>query len=310
MMVFVALPSQGAERVIAYLNEDGPRVRTALGRLSAALKEKGVSARHDIRVEHVVIDHRDSAGIREAAASAVDRGVAIILATSSIVAEGARSVTARVPVLFASHQDPVAYGLVTAVREPGSNMTGYTFYQPVEMKRIELLREIAPAIRKLGVLTDASWYRDPASRGFEANLVRSYGIAAELFPCDTPEALLVALSSRKAQAMDAWYIPTTALTFAQPRVVAQAILTLRKPAVYSLSMHAANGGLLSYQPVIEDPYGTWAVMLGMLLDGVPPAEIPIERPKVFELEINLRTAVEQGIAIPKSLLHRATRIHR
>ena len=282
----------------------------ALQKLSAALKDKGVSARHAIRIEHVVIDHTDIAGVRVAAARAVKRGAAIILATSSIAAEGARSVTTRVPILFASHQEPVAYGLVAAVREPGSNMTGYTFYQPVEMKRIELLREIAPGIRKLGVITDASWYRDPASKEFAANLMQRYGITTEMFSCDTPKALLAALSSPKAQTMDAWYIPTTALTFALPRVVAQTIETLRKPAVYSLSMHAANGGLLAYQPVIEDPYATWAVMLGMLLDGVPPAEIPIERPKAFELEINLRTAVEQGISIPKTLLQRATRIHR
>lgn len=310
VMVSAAVPSLAAERVIAYLNEDGPRVRLALERLSAALKEKGVSARHDFRIEHVVIDHTDIAGIRAAASGAVDRGAAILIATSSIAAEGTHSVTARVPILFASHQEPVAYGLVAAVREPGSNMTGYTFYQPVEMKRVEMLREIAPGIRKLGVLTDASWYRDPASKGFTADLMRRYGITAEMFPCETPAALQAALASPKAKAMDAWYIPTTALTFAQPALIAQAIGNLRKPAVYSLSMHAANGGLLAYQPDLEDPNETWAVMLGMLLDGVPPAEIPIERPKVFKLEVNLRTAAEQGIAIPKTLLHRATRIHR
>ena len=74
-------------------------------------------------------------------------------------------------------------------------------------------------------------------------------------------------------------------------------------------LFARIGGLISYQQTFENPFATWATMLRLILDGFPPGEIPVERPKVFELALNVKAAREQGIPIPKSILLRATHFY-
>lgn len=299
-----------AEVMVAYLNEDGPRVSAAIERLEAALKRNGVAARHELRIEHFVIDHGDAPAITRTVVRAMSRGAAAIIATSGAAAVASMAATDRVPILFASHQDPVSLGLVDSIGRPGRNLTGFTFYQPVEMKRLEILREIAPGIRTLGLLVDESWRQDPQSSRFAIDAQRIYRISVKEFRADDVATLRASLAGRDARSMDAWYIPTITLPFAQPRVVAQAIASFRKPAIYTISLMAEGGGLVSYQPILEDPIETWATMLGMLLDGVPVAIIPVERPKLFELCLNLMAAKDQGMVIPVSLMQRAAKVYR
>jgi putative ABC transport system substrate-binding protein len=214
-------------------------------------------------------------------------------------------------VLFGVHQDPVDLQIVESIRRPGGNLTGVTLYRSDEEKRLELLREIAPKSVRLGVVVDKWWdlgpgYRHPASQILEKTAREKFGFDVRFFRIDSMDDMKRLAGNPAARAMDVWYVPLTKPGFDQPEEFTRAMATFRRPAIYYLPLFTQAGGLISYQQTFENPFATWATMLGLILDGFPPGEIPIERPKVFELAVNVKAAREQGIVIPKSILLRAT----
>ena len=136
------------------------------------------------------------------------------------------------------------------------------------------------------------------------------GFQVMLFPAETEGELTQALRSRKARAIDAWYVPYTRLAYERPNVVLDAVQALGKPAIYPTTRFVEDGGLVSYQQMLslEEIVDVFAKMIGLVLDGVPVAEIPVERPKAFELAVNASTANALGVVIPDALLKRADRV--
>jgi len=311
---WLAPAAGGAERLVLYFNEDNPRVAAALAKLRAAIAERSVEPRHSIRIEHVAIDFSDQRGIRDALRVARTRNPAALVASSALVAQLAQEEGITTPIVFATHQDPVRLGLADSLRRPGGTMTGFMLYRSDEGKRLELLREIAPRARRIGVVIDEWWDRAPNDQYPSAAVLRriayeNFGMEIEYFQADTLAALQALLAQPRARAMDAWYIPPTRIGFDDPEAVTRAITSLRRPAIYSLSLHAQSGGVISYQTVFEDPFATWAKMLALIFDGFPPGEIPVERPQTYQLAVNVKAARDQGIVIPKSILLRATHFY-
>jgi putative ABC transport system substrate-binding protein len=234
-----------------------------------------------------------------------------MIAASAPTALIARAEAPGIPVLFAVHQDPVELQLAQSYRRPGGNLTGFTFYRNDDEKRLELLREISPRSVRLGVVVDKWWdlgpgYRHPASQILEKTAREKFGFDVRFFRIDSMDDMKRLAGNPAARAMDVWYVPLTKPGFDQPEEFTRAMATFRRPAIYYLPLFTQAGGLISYQQTFENPFATWATMLGLILDGFPPGEIPIERPKVFELAVNVKAAREQGIVIPKSILLRAT----
>ena len=110
--------------------------------------------------------------------------------------------------------------------------------------------------------------------------------------------------------MDSWFVPYALLAIEEPQAVLDSFEGLRKPVVFSATLFVERGGLASYQQKLslDDSARLWATMIGLVLDGVPPGEIPIERPKAFELAVNLDAARRLGLSIPLSLVKRADRV--
>lgn len=293
-------------QLVLYLNEDNPRVASALARLRLAIEEAEWSQRHAVRIEHVVVGP-GSPALHATIRDALERRPAAIIAPSNVLARAAKAATREVPIIFASHQDPIREGIAASMHAPGGNVTGLTQYAPIEAKRIELLREVLPNVRRLGVVSSRWWEADPASRSFDPMLRERFGIQPVYYRADTAAELERAIREQGAN-VDAWYV-TNEPAFAEPAAVAQAINATRKPAIYTMSLVTAHGGLMSYQAVDPDPFATFAKLLGRVLDGRPAGTIPVEGPKVFELQLHQATADRLGIAFPRSLLVRATRIH-
>ncbi len=310
----VAAGSLASERLVLYCNEDNERVAVALGQLRAAVAAQGTARRHQVRIEHLPVDYGNLGALRAALREAAARRPAAIIAASAPIAQVAREEAPRIPLIFGMHQDPMELGLAASFRRPGGNRTGVTLYRSDESKRLELLREIAPRARRLGVLIDEWWDRGPHYRHPSAMFLRElahvpFGFEVEYFQADTLEDLRRLPGLANAQAMAAWYVPGTKLGFDHPAEVARVLASLRRPAIYSLSMFTQAGGLVSYHAVFEAPFASWAKMLDLVLDGFPAGEIPIERPQAFELAVNVKAACEQGIVLPKSILLRATHFY-
>ena len=304
----VALPAAGAQtsKLVLYLNEDGARVSAALEKLRAAIQQSDWARRHEVRLEHVVIDPASPA-LAAVIKEALSRRPAAIIATSGTVAQVAKTVTRDVPIIFGAHQDPVAIGLAESLNAPGGNLTGMTLYSPVEAKRIELLSSVK-RLRVLGVVVNQWWDRDPGTRGFDVMVRTRFGLEIRYFRAETSAQLRTLLSERRVREVDGWYVSSEP-AFSDPEGTAAAINATGKPAVYTLGLVASRGGLMSYQAILEDPFGTWAKLLGLVLDGVPPGSIPVEGPRRFELQLNQDTARRLGITFPRHLMMRATQIH-
>jgi putative tryptophan/tyrosine transport system substrate-binding protein len=298
-----------ADRLILYLDVDSAAVRASIAKFERALERRGVTPRHRVAVKHVVIDVFDRDEAMARVARAVRERPALVIATSSESASIARDVTADIPIIFGSHQDPVRLALVRSLAEPGGNVAGFTTFTPADLKRLELLREMAPRARRLGVIVDRWWMRETDGEAILRKARQELGFEARVFEMETPEDL-GKLRARGARAMDAWYVPISTLSYEHPRELIDALTALRAPVVFSSARFAEMGGLLVYESSqsLDDAMDLFAKLAGLVLDGVPPGTIPVERPKSFALMINATEARRLGIAVPDTLLKRAERV--
>jgi putative tryptophan/tyrosine transport system substrate-binding protein len=302
-------PSPETERVIAYVDADTPRVKASIVKFDAALQRRGIKARHNISIRHVPVDvfKRDEAAANVGAALR-DRP-ALVIATSSESAAVARELTSEIPIVFGSQQDPVRLGLVSSLAGPGGNLTGFTVFVPVDLKRIELLREIAPHARRLGIVIDHWWMEETDGARILREAKADLGFDGRVFLVEKPEDLRL-LASRAAREIDAWYVPPTTLPYEHPAALLSALAALRKPVVFPTGAFTEAGGLAAYQPMmsLDEAVDQFAKIVGLVLDGVPTGNIPVERPKSFQLSVNAAEARRLGIALPDALLKRADRV--
>jgi putative ABC transport system substrate-binding protein len=301
--------AQAPERLVLYLDGDTPLVKRAIAKFEAALRRLGIAERYTVTVRHVPVDVFDRAAARQRIAADIQARPAIIIATSSESAGIAREVTSTIPIVFGSHQDPVRLGLVGSLAEPGGNITGFTSAAPIDMKRLELLRELAPGARRLGIVIDHWWMDETGGEALLRQARTRLGFEGRVFLMERLQDL-GQLETAAAREIEAWYVPQTTLPFAHPSAIVGGLAVLRKPVVYPTAWFVEAGGLSAYQPrqSLDEALDLFAKLTGLILDGVPPGEIPIERPKSFELVVNAGEARRLGIRLSDALLKRADRV--
>jgi putative ABC transport system substrate-binding protein len=300
---------QPPERLILYIDGDTPLVKRAIARYEAALLRRGITARYVVTVRHVPVDVFNRGEATQRLATEIKDQPAVIIATSSESAGIARAVTATIPIVFGSHQDPVRIGLVRSLAQPGGNLTGFTSAAPIDMKRLELLRELAPRARRLGIVIDHWWMDETDGEALLREVHTRLGFEGRVFLMERPEDMSE-LKTAIARDIDAWYVPQTTLPFHHPGAIVSGLAALRKPVVYPTAWFVEAGGLSAYQPrqSLEEALDQFAKLTGLILDGVPPGQIPIERPKSFELVVNAGEARRLGIRLSDALLRRADRV--
>jgi putative ABC transport system substrate-binding protein len=238
------------------------------------------------------------------AADLVGRGVAAILATGgSVSAVAAKSATATTPVVFVIGADPVRLGLVASLNRPSGNVTGVSFLLNVLVgKRLELLREIMPTAKSIGLLVNPknpnavpdTTAVEAAARGLglQTHVVNASSEAE--FPPAFP-----ALVERRVEAM---------LTLPDPFFLSQRdqIVALATghalPAIYDRRELAAAGGLISYGTSFTDAHREAGTYVARILKGEKPADLPVLQSTKYELVVNLKTAKTLGLTIPQRLL--------
>jgi putative ABC transport system substrate-binding protein len=223
--------------------------------------------------------------------------------------QAARQATSTIPiVMVAIDYDPMARGYVAGLPRPGGNITG-VFLQQLELtgKRLELLKEAVPQMQRVAVLWDAfsaDQFRvaAEAARGFGVQ-----GLSLELHPpppYDFARAFSAAVQGR-ADALFALSSPIFQRDRSQLTALA---LTHRLPSIFGTRELAEAGGLLGYGANLVDMYRRAAYYVDRILQGVKPADLPVEQPRKFELTINLKTAQALGITIPPTLLLLADKV--
>jgi putative ABC transport system substrate-binding protein len=245
----------------------------------------------------------DSDRIGKYAAELVAIPADLILASGIVPVQALRRVTRTVPVVFVLVIDPVGQGIVESLARPGRNLTGFTQFEfSICGKWVELLKQVAPGIRRIGVLRHPTDGTGLAQYSVIQATAQSLGL--ELRPIDTSDAGMIEQGvAAFASAPDRGLVVTTAATATIHR---ELIVTLaarhRLPAVYPYRFFAAGGGLTSYGPDLIDQYRRAAGYCDRILKGEKPADLPVQAPTKFELAINLKTARALGLDVPPTLL--------
>ena len=239
--------------------------------------------------------------VAELVASKVDVIVANGYPATLAAKEGA-----TLPVVAINAGDPVAAGLVASLAHPGGNLTGISDVSAeLTPKRMELLKQFAPELRRLAIL----WNADNLGmtlryRAAEAG-AKALGISVQPLGVREPDDFGQAFEAMRKALPDAILMVTDVLTILNRKPVFDFATAHRLPAIYEFAFLARAGGLMSYGPDESESNRRVAALVARILAGAKPAELPFEEPTKFELVINLRTAKSLGMTVPPVLLAQA-----
>jgi putative ABC transport system substrate-binding protein len=238
----------------------------------------------------------------------------IIVAGGNPAIRAAMKSTTMIPIVMRTGSDPVKAGIIESLAHPGGNVTGVASINlDLIGKRLELLMEIVPGIKRVAVL---SAHSNPTAflarneyKDMEA-AARVLGVELQMLWAlnrNAIESAFAAITRERPQAL---------IVIPNPRYLRNRELILklaaknRLPTIYPHSLFIEDGGLMSYGPDFADEYRRTAVFLDKILKGAKPADLPVEQPTKFELVINLKTAKQIGLVIPPNVLARADKIIR
>jgi putative ABC transport system substrate-binding protein len=258
------------------------------------------------------IDYRFAGGeadrIRQNAAELVALAPDVIMTVGSITVAPIQQATRTIPIVFTNVADPVGAGVVQSLARPGGNATGFTnFEYSMSGKWVELLKQIAPHVRRAAVL------RDPTAAAGIGQFAAIQGVAQSLGVELTPVAArdtaeLERSMAAFARSANSGMIVTAGGTGFRRDLIIRLASRHKLPAVYPFRYYAKDGGLISYGPDTLDPVRRATEYVDRILKGEKPADLPVQAPVKYELAINLKTAKALGLEVPTTLLARADEV--
>jgi putative ABC transport system substrate-binding protein len=220
----------------------------------------------------------------------------------------AKKATSSIPIVFVAAGDPVGTGLVASLARPGGNITGWSNQtRDLAGKRLELLREIAPDLRRLAVLVRTDNVAAASETREVQAAAKTFGIQVVLLEIHTGNDIVPALEALKARA-DALYVVVDSLLLVHAVRINTVALGASVPTMHGARELVAAGGLMSYGADFVDLWRRSADCIDKILRGAKPGDIPVEQPTKFELIVNLTTAKALGLTIPPTLLARADEV--
>jgi putative ABC transport system substrate-binding protein len=261
----------------------------------------------------IVIEARYTAGSLERTYEFVrefiGRDVDIIVAWSPYAVAAAKRGTRTTPIVGLAMGDPVAAGLVVSLARPGANVTGLADLQKeLHAKRLALLKETVPGIRRVAVLSNPAHLHVVESIEVVMQAARSLALDVELLNVSAPAELAKAFGEISRRRADGLLVLPDIMFWARRTDIVGLAAKGRLPAIYWERAYAEVGGLLSYATDLTAMAAHGATFADRILRGAKPADLPIEQPTKFELLINLKTAKALGLTIPPSLLGRADEV--
>ena len=315
MLFALCLPAQAQQTgKVSRIGFLGAASASALtGQLDAfrqGLRELGY-----IEGKNIVVEYRYADGkvdrVPELAAELVGLKVDVIVTYQTPSVLALKRTSATIPIVFAMLSFPIENGIVASFARPGGNATGLTVLsEELNGKRLELLKEAAPKVTRIGVLSNLTNPTQPqewkeiqaAAQGLGLKL-QSLGVRSSN---DFDGAFEAALKERIQALLN---LPE-ALFIVQLNRIVEFAAKNKLPAMYSSPEFVQAGGLMSYSPIITDLWRRAATYVDKILKGAKPADLPVEQPKKFEFIINLKAAKQIGLTIPPNVLARADKVIR
>jgi len=277
--------------------------------LREGLREHGYADGSNVTIETRYANGQFDA-LPELARELIGLPVDVLVAFVTQASIAAKDNTKKIPIVMVGVSDPVASGLVSSLSRPGGNVTGTSgMFSESSGKRLELLAEAIPGARRVAVL----W--NPANRVFQMQLIqeteaaaRPLGIQLRMFEARDAESIEKAFATiAKERFSGLNVLPDPTLASHSARIAALAAKA-GLPSMSGNSVYAEAGGLMTYGPSFRELARSAAGYVAKILKGAKPAELPVERPTKFELVINMKTAKQLGITVPRALQRRADRM--
>ena len=259
----------------------------------------------------VAIEYRWAEGraerFGEIAAEFVRLKVDVIVTVGSAVA-AAMQASSTIPIVFAVAVDPVGSGMVASLSRPGGNVTGIsTQTKELAGKRIELLREVLPNLRRLAIIANVSYSAGVLEIAEVKRIATKLGIDVEVLEIRRAGDIAPAFGALKS-GQQALYVCADALINANTARINTLALGARLPTLHPFREYLGAAGLMSYGPKNADLFRQAGDIVDKILKGAKPADLPVEQPTKFELVVNLIAAKVLGLAIPESFLLRADEV--
>jgi putative ABC transport system substrate-binding protein len=299
---------QAKVRTIGYLGSGTPSTeRPWIAAFVQQLRELGWTEGRNIAFE-IRWAEGQRARAAEVAAEFVRLKVDVIVAAGSAHIQAAKTATSIIPIVFPATGDPVATGLVASLSRPGGNVTGLSV-QATDLagKRIEILREVVPGLRRLAIMSNAGNPNTALQLGeaqAAARMLRLEVVSADIRRTEDIDPTMETLKSRA----DGLYVVNEPLTVTNRARISTLALAARLPTTHGAREHVDAGGLMSYAPNFPDLYRRAAQYVDKILRGAKPADLPVEQPTKFDLVVNLTTAKALGLKIPEAFLLRADEV--
>ena len=294
--------------VLVNLAADNSEVQARIGAFIQELQEFGWSIGRNVRIEYRWASNQND--LSRYAAELLALAPDVVLANANPSMDALRKLNRATPIVFVAVTDPVGSGFVQSLAQPGGNATGFTTAEfGMSGKWLELLKEIAPTIKRVAVL------QDPTSG---SSSIAQFAAIQAVAPSLGVDLLSLTLQDDRqinegvtafARSPNMGLIATrTGAAISHRDLIVELALRLRLPAVYPLRLFVTAGGLAAYGPDIINEYRQAASYVHRILRGEKPADLPVQAPTKYETVINLKTAKALGLTIPLPILGRADEV--
>jgi putative ABC transport system substrate-binding protein len=305
-----AWAQQPAMPVVGFVYSQSPEVvADRLRGFRRGLREAGF-----VEGENLTVEYRWAEGqfdrTAELIADLVRRRVAVIAALNNHSALAATSATKTIPIVFNVNEDPVAMGLVASIARPGGNATGANYVSgELAAKRLQLLRELVPAARRVAVLVNPTnpTIAQTTLRDVEP-AARDLGLETQNLNAATVPEIGAVFATFERSRPDALFVGADGFFTARRVQLTQLAAFHRMPATFGTRESAEAGGLMSYGSNVVDAWRQVGVYVGRILKGTKPADLPVVQANKFELVVNVETARMLGLTVPATLLASADEV--
>jgi ABC-type uncharacterized transport system substrate-binding protein len=272
-------------RVVAWVDFDAAPVRQGVARFREHLNVQHFEGARPIELKLIGDNVDDPSRRTTVLTKLIATKPSLIVASSVDVAKTLLALNTTIPIYFIIQSDPVLEGLVPSLVSTGA-LTGYTFFVPLDVKIMELIRRAFPDARTVGVVATDYWLEGSAMSKDLFTQAQGLGLDLKIFKLHDHHEIASMLEGPRAREVQVWYIPYTEIAFSHGAELAEALARMPAPTVYARRKFLKMGGLVSVQSVDDDAMDVWAKAIANILNGVPVGSIPVMRPKEIEIAVN------------------------
>jgi putative ABC transport system substrate-binding protein len=303
-----ALAQRNAQPVVGFLGATTPTVWSPfVAAFIGRLRELGWVDGRNMTIEYRWAEGRGNR-YAEFAAELAQRNVNVIVTAGTGPTIAVMKAAPGIPIVFAAAGDPIGTKIVASLARPGGNVTGLSNQQTdLAGNRLELLHEVAPGVKRLGLLGNVGVPNVTLEMKEVQNVAAKIGV--EVIPVEITKTddLVPGIEGLRGRA-DGLYVCTDPLITTNAVRINTLAISLKLPTIYAFREYVRSGGLLSYGPNFPDLFRRAGDYVDKILKGAKPSDIPVEQPVKFDLIVNLTTAKALGLNIPESFLLRANEV--